>query len=149
MPSNNSLSDKVAHNPLRFGLIAGFLGVPLLWMAGDSLVSIAMGQGPLPVETFWSYEASGALIGAFLGGQGMCVWSKWRNGDVAEACGIALVTGWLGFVFYASEAALLAATTPFFFAEFGRNLLHFVIERHLPFLLCVLLLFLSLFAPRR
>ncbi len=148
VPSNNSLSSKIARNPLRFGLIAGFLGVPLLWMAGDSLVHVAMGQGRLPMESFWSYEFSGALMGAFLGGQGTRVWAQWRSDNIAQARSIAFGTGLLGVAIYVAQAALFALTSPFFFSTWGSNLLALFLQRDLPFLLCLLLLFGGLCGPR-
>ncbi|BCM92927.1 hypothetical protein IAD21_04811 [Abditibacteriota bacterium] len=148
MPSNDSLSDKIARNPFRFGMIAGFLGVPFLWMAGDSLVRIIIGQRALPVESFWSYETSGALIGAFLGGQGASVWAKWRKGEFVEARGIAFTSGLLGVALYVGQAALFAGTSPFFLSALGSKLLTLIIQRHLPFLLCLLLLLGGLFGPR-
>lgn len=149
VPDSDSLSDKFARNPHRFGMIAGFLGVPLLWMAGDSLVSVALGRGVLPAETFWSYEASGALIGALLGGQCARIWSYWRQGDTNQARGIAFFTGALGVTVYVAQAALYAGTSPYFLADFGWRLISLMLQHHLPFLLCLLLMFCGIFAPRR
>ena len=147
--SPDTLSQKIARNPLRFGLIVGFLGVPILWMAGENLVRLALHQPVLRAEEFWNYEASGALIGALLGGNGARVWASCRAGQRAEAGGIAIFTGAGGTGFYVLTAALHAATSPFFARDFGLALLELLISRHLPFLLCLLLLLGGLFAPRR
>ncbi len=114
MASCDSLAQKIARNPLRFGLIVGFLGVPILWMAGENLVRLALHQPVLRAEEFWNYEASGALIGALLGGNGARVWASCRAGQRAEARGIAILTGAGGTGFYVLTAALHAATSPFF-----------------------------------
>ncbi len=149
MPSSPSLSEKIARSPLRFGLIFGFLGVPLLWMAGDSLVRVAQGQAPLPAEAFWGYEASGALVGALLGGNIARIWAHWRAKRLAEARATALLCGGVGVAFYAATAGLQAGMAPDFWAEWLRQMVMLVVSRHLPFLLCALLLFGGLLAPRR
>lgn len=154
MASSDSLAQKVARSPLRFGMIAGFLGVPLLWMTGENLVHFALNQPVLPAEAFWSFEASGALIGAFLGGQGARIWANWRTGQLAPARAIAFWTGSGGIAFYVSCALFDAARSQWFGHGFSLwpvafVLLSFVIMRHLPFLLCLLLLLGALFAPRR
>ncbi|RYX84777.1 hypothetical protein EON83_09090 [bacterium] len=149
MPLNDALSEKIARNPLRFGMIAGFLGIPLLWMAGDSLVRIVQGQGALPADSFWRYEASGAIIGAFLGGQGIRIWAAWREGNIAEARHLALITGGLGTVFYVGQAALYAEKSSLFWWAVAVRVLYLFIGHHLPFLLCVLLILGGLFSPRR
>lgn len=146
---SDSLAEKIARSPLRFGLIVGFLGVPLLWMAGDDLVRLALSQPVLPAEAFWSYEASGALVGALLGGNGARIWAFWRAGQVAQARSVAFLMGAGGLCFYTLQAALRAATSPFFGRDLAFGLLALLVSRHLPFLLCLLLLFGALFAPRR
>jgi hypothetical protein len=146
---SDSLAQKIARNPLRFGLIAGFLGVPVLWMAGENLVRLALGQPVLPAEAFWSYEASGALIGALLGGNGARIWSHWRAGRRAQARAIAFWTGAGGAGLTILNAGLGAATSPFFARDFAMALLSLLLSRHLPFLLCLLLMCGALFAPRK
>lgn len=148
MPSS-ALTDKIARSPLRFGMIAGFLGVPLLWMAGDSLVQVVQGQGVLPAEAFWSYEASGALAGALLGGQSARIWASWRAGNLRDARLLALVTGVVGVAFYTAQAGFYAATSPTFLLDLVTRLLWLVLTHHLPFLLCLLFLVVGLFAPRK
>ncbi len=153
MASSDSLTLKITRNPLRFGMIVGFLGVPILWMMGEDLVHLALQRPILPAEAFWKYEASGALIGAFLGGQGARIWAKWRDGHIAQARGIAFFTGGGGIAFYLTCAFLDAARSQWFsgfhLSSLAFILLGFVIMRHLPFLLCLLLLLGALFAPRR
>ena len=149
MSSSPTLTEKIARNPLRFGMIGGFLGVPLLWMAGDSLVRIAQGQGALPVETFWRYEASGALVGAVLGGNLSRIWSYWRANQVAKARATALLCGGIGAGFYVFGAALRAGISPDFSREFVAQVVMLVVSRHLPFLLCALLFFAGLLAPQK
>ncbi len=150
MSSSPTLAEKIARNPLRFGMIGGFLGVPLLWMAGDSLVRIARGQGALPIETFWSYEMRGALIGAFLGGQGARIWAKWRLRQTREARAIAFGSGALGIVLYVVLGTLPPSSH---FPNYLQELIAFFVllvkSRDLPFLLCLLLLFGGLLAPRK
>lgn len=141
--------NKVARNPFRFGMAVGFLVVPLVWMAGEALFRAALGWTPLHIEAFWEYVATGAPVGAVLGGNIARILMVWLEGKVAEARGIALVTGAVGVGFYALWCALFAATTPFFLSDFGRRLIAFIIERNLPFLLCLLLLFIGLFGPRK
>ena len=158
MAPPDSLARKIARNPLRFGLIAGFLGVPLLWMMGENLVHLALGQPTLPAEAFWNYEASGALIGAFLGGQGIRIWASWRAGRIAAARGIAFFTGASGLAFYVACAFVSATNSAgrsqwlghgFDWPRVAFFLWSLVITLHLPFLLCLLLLMGALFAPRR
>ena len=130
-------------------MIAGFLGVPLLWMAGENLLRLVLKQPMLPAEAFWNYEASGALIGALLGGNGARIWSHWRAGQRVQARIIAFFTGAGGASLYVLNAGLSAATSPLFARDFALALLSLLLSRHLPFLLCLLLLFGALFAPRR
>ena len=130
-------------------MIVGFLGVPLLWMAGDSLVRVMQGQGALPAESFWSYEASGALVGAALGGNIGRIWEYWRANRVAEARATALFCGAGGTGFYLFNAALEAGTSPNFTHALFVQIAALIVSRHLPFLLCVLLFFAALLAPRQ
>jgi len=146
---SDSLAQKIARNPFRFGLIVGFLGVPLLWMAGVDVLRLVFKEGILPAEAFWSYEASGALVGAILGGQGASIWGHWRAGHIREARATALLTGLVGAGVYVFVAGVNAATSPFWARDFAVNLLSLLLPPHLPFLLCLLLLFGGLFAPRK
>ncbi len=134
---------------MRFGMIVGFLGVPLLWMAGDSLVQFWQGQGVLPASSFWIYEARGALIGAILGGNVGRIWGFWREGKWSQARWTALLCGAGGCAFYGLCAALEAGTSPNFWSAFAAQIVALVVARHLPFLLCALLLFAGLLAPSK
>jgi len=140
---------KLARNPMRSGMIIGFLGVPLLWMAGTDVVRLVLKQGILPAESFWDYEASGALVGALLGGQAGRIWASLREGNIRVARAIAFVTGAVGTACYVAGAALNAGTSPYFLRDFAWTLLALLLLPHLPFLLCLLFLVCALFAPRR
>ena len=118
-------------------------------MAGDSLVRIVQGQGALPAEAFWDYEASGALVGALLGGQSARIWAHWRAGRGDEARRTALLSGSAGLAFYVGCAGVRAGVAPDFWAEWLRQLIALILSRHLPFLLCAALLCGGLLAPRR
>jgi len=147
--SSDSLAQKLARNPLRFGMIIGFLGVPLLWMAGADVMRLVFKQGILPAEAFWNYEASGALVGALLGGQAARIGTSLREGRVGVARTTAFVTGAVGTACYVADAALNAGTSPYFLRDFAWTLLSLLLPPHLPFLLCLLFLVCALFAPRR
>ena len=61
------MSEKWQQHPFRDGIIAGFIGLPMLWMVQESVLRLALQNPPLLPNQIFVLCTIGALPGAVLG----------------------------------------------------------------------------------
>lgn len=83
---------KVERSPARWGLALGFVLLPLLDIAQESVVRLATDFGGLQRGEILDFFAADALSGAVLGAGILSAWVAWRRGEQTRArvnCGAA------------------------------------------------------------